>query len=56
MAGVDPRTLGQMIKLEYPEGSAAALRGLTDRQVLVQKTSCTTLRATCVDSSHSVGV
>ncbi len=37
VAGVDPRTLGAMIKLEYPEGSAAALRDLTDRQVLVQK-------------------
>ncbi len=37
VSGVQPQTLGTMVKLEYKQGSAAALRDLTDRQVLVSE-------------------
>ncbi len=37
VSGVQPRTLGAMVKLEYKKGSAAALRALTDSQTLVSE-------------------
>jgi putative ABC transport system permease protein len=37
LSGVEPRTLGRMVKLEYEEGSAATLRGLTGRQMMVSE-------------------
>jgi putative ABC transport system permease protein len=37
VSGVQPGTLGRMVKLEFKEGSAATLRGLTGRQMLVSK-------------------
>ncbi|HYI38423.1 MAG TPA: FtsX-like permease family protein [Thermoleophilaceae bacterium] len=37
VSGVQPTTLGRMFKLDFEQGSAAALRNMTDRQMMVRK-------------------
>jgi len=55
VSGVQQGTLGTMVKLEFKQGSAAALRGLTDRQTLVSEDYADDNGVKVGDAVNSIG-